>query len=208
MRSSISLSEEGGCSSVTASSQSDQHGLLRSRKSRGQQINPTNHPLVEGKFPPPDRPSHFRRERSVPNGNFERGSPHHHSTDGLLSKMKRRFLRAPRSLRLERKTQSSAYALRFCRRHFRSAAVTALLLLVQIVYNPLSWRRIDHFLTFRVMARRFPKVDQALREAGVVLPATKIDFANAINTHAALRELLVRRAKRARRDRNLQRVVI
>jgi len=112
---------------------------------------------------------------------------------------------------LERKAQASVLSvvgtLRFCHRRRGSVAAFALLLLLLIaliVYNPLSWRRIDHFLTFRVMARRFPKVDQELRDAGVVLPPTQIDHANVINTHAALRELLVRREKRARMLKHLE----
>jgi hypothetical protein len=72
-----------------------------------------------------------------------------------------------------------------------------LLLVIQLVYNPFSWRKVDHFLTFRVMARQFPRREAALLARGVVLPRTAIDYANVINTHAALRELLVRRERRS-----------
>lgn len=90
-------------------------------------------------------------------------------------------------------------------RHFRLVILTVLIVLIQIIYNPLSWRRIDNILTFRVMARHFRAQEQALLEAGVALPRTQVDYANVINTHAALREVLIRRQKRARTLQSLER---
>lgn len=98
----------------------------------------------------------------------------------------------------------SLFVLRWCRRHFVAASLAGLIVLIQIVYNPVDWRRVDHFLTFQVMTGHFRAQERALRDAGVVLPLTQVDFANDINTHAALRELLIRRELRARTLQNLE----
>lgn len=96
-------------------------------------------------------------------------------------------------------------SVQFGRRHpYLVAAAVTLLVFIQIAYNPFSWRKVDHFLSFRVMALYFPKLDQELKALGVILPRTNIDYANVINTHAALRSLLVRREKRALALRNLE----
>jgi hypothetical protein len=76
--------------------------------------------------------------------------------------------------------------------------------MIHILYNPLSTRRIDHQLSFLVMARYFRQQEALLRDQGVILPRTRVSVANEIDTHAALREVLVRRQMRARTLQRLE----
>lgn len=105
-----------------------------------------------------------------------------------------------------RSSPTCQFILRFSRRQGRLVSLAVVILVIQIVYNPLSARRVDHYFTFGVMASRFRAQEHALLKAGVVLPRTKVDFANVINTHAALRELLIRREQRSRTLQSLERV--
>jgi Glycosyltransferase sugar-binding region containing DXD motif len=54
------------------------------------------------------------------------------------------------------------------------------------------------------MARYFRQQEALLRDQGVVLPRTRVTVANEIDTHAALREVLVRRQTRARTLQRLE----
>jgi hypothetical protein len=88
----------------------------------------------------------------------------------------------------------------------RNIALGILLILVMVWILPfLKTRRVDHMLSYWVMAKVFASQQAELKAMGIIdLPVTKIDYANDINTHAALRELLIRRERRAEHLQRLE----
>jgi hypothetical protein len=92
------------------------------------------------------------------------------------------------------------------RRVRRNIAMGILLILVIVWILPfLKTRRVDHMLTYWVMAKVFASQQAELKAMGITdLPMTKIDYANDINTHASLRELLIRREIRAEHLQRLE----
>jgi hypothetical protein len=103
-----------------------------------------------------------------------------------------------------RSSPSAVRILDWIRRHIYLVVFSLGFLLIQLIYNPLSARRIDHQLTFAVMSRYFAEQQRHLQSMGVMLPPVKVDFANVINTHAALREVLIRRQARMRTLQQLE----
>jgi hypothetical protein len=93
------------------------------------------------------------------------------------------------------------------RRRRRWNMALAILFLFTIVWILpfFNTRRIDHMLTYRVMTKVFASQQADLKAMGIFdLPTTEITYANEINTHAALREILIRRQKRGEHLQRLE----